>query len=115
MMIKLKIVFIAVISIVSSQSFSQQLGPRITESMVSLYNNSDRETSILLGDTAVRLDTFFIKAQEVWHSPSYVRDPVIKIQTGSFVATYLLRRGNSFMIYWNGRKKYWDLKRIQKR
>jgi hypothetical protein len=60
------------------------------------------------------LDTFELKANEVWYSPAYTVDPIIKIQTQNIIKTYQLRLGKNYMIYWNKRKKFWDINKTKK-
>ena len=71
--------------------------------------------SLLLGEDSLRLDTFKIKGNDVWFSPGYRKDPIIFIQTQAHVSKYQLRLGNYYMIFWNGKKKYWDINKTQKR
>jgi hypothetical protein len=96
-------------------SSAQTVGERITMPSVVIYNNSNTKKSILLGETPLKMDTFKIKKNEVWFSPVYQNDPTIKIQTQSHITTYQLKLGNYYMIYWNGNKKYWDIKKTVKR
>ncbi len=94
---------------------AQQAGERITSTLVIIYNNSNSKISILLGPPAGKMDTFNLKGNEVWYSPSYTKDPVIKIKTQSHVVNYQLRIGNSYMIFWNKKKKYWDITKTKNR
>lgn len=86
-----------------------QVGERIMETTVSIYNASNSEISFVLGDLSTNLDTFRLKKSEVWYSPAYNFDPVLKIQTQKTIKTYQLRLGDSYMIFWNKKMKYWDL------
>jgi hypothetical protein len=61
------------------------------------------------------MDTFKINGNDVWLSPVYNRNPVIFIQTQKHVSKYQLRPGNNYMIFRNGRKKYRDVRKTQKR
>ncbi len=94
---------------------AQQIGERITSTLVIIYNNSNSKISILLGFPPERMDTFNLKAHDVWYSPTYSKDPVIKIKTQAHVVTNQLRIGNSYMIFWNTKKKYWDIIKTKNR
>lgn len=112
---ELKIILSIIVLIFFIDCDAQQVGVGISSSTVSIYNSANAKTSILLGDTTLKLDTFILKPNEVWQSPAYLKDPVIKIRSQNHVVTYLLKRGNSFMIYWNRKRKYWDVKKIRSR
>lgn len=94
---------------------AQQAGERITKSAVVIFNNSNQDKYILLGETLAKADTFKIRKTEVWISPALKANPLIAIQTDTVVKTYQLKLGNYYMIYWNQRKKAWDIKRTIKR
>jgi hypothetical protein len=114
-MTRLKLILSASITTIALNCCAQQAGLRITSQAVAITNDAKHKISILLGDTTVRLDTFSLAPKAVWHSPNYQNDPVIKVQTDSYIATYLLKRGDSFMIFWNKKRKYWDVKKIRNR
>jgi len=110
-----KLLSTVILSIFLITCKAQAVGERITKTLVTIYNNSNTRLSVLLGDPSVRMDTFKLKENEVWYSPTYANDPVIKVQTQHHVTTYQLRLGNSYMIFWNTKKKYWDIKKTQNR
>jgi hypothetical protein len=102
-------------SLLFSSCAAQQVGERIMQTSVVIYNNNNQKMTIVLGEPAIKMDTFILKGGEVWISPVYKKDPTIKIQTKSHVANYQLKLGNYYMIFWNGKKKYWDLKKTSKK
>ncbi len=93
---------------------AQTLGERVLQTSVVIYNNTNQKMSIVLGESANKMDTFRLKATEVWLSPSYKNNPTVKIQTKNHVVNYQLKLGNYYMIYWNNKKKYWDIKKTSK-
>lgn len=93
---------------------AQQIGERLTKTSVVIFNNSKNSTSILLGESSSQMDTFKLKGNEVWLSPAYAHNPMIKVQTGKRIISYLLKPGNYYMIFWNDKKKYWDVKKTKK-
>ena len=92
---------------------AQQVGERLTKSSVVIYNNTKNKKIILLGNNT-KLDTFKLMENEVWLSPPFEYDPIFKLQTQNHVVNYQLKPGNYYMIFWNGKKKYWDLKKSKK-
>ena len=94
---------------------SQQIGDRVTKTSVVIYNNSNYKISILLGVSTLKMDTFKLKEKEVWLSPVYNRDPTIKLQTQNKVIAYQLKLDNNYMIFWNDKKKYWDIQKTKKK
>jgi hypothetical protein len=94
---------------------AQQAGARFTNTSVVIYNNSNNKMAILLGESPAKMDTFKLNRSEVWFSPIYNHNPTIKIQTQNHVITYQLRLGNYYMIFWNDKKKYWDVEKTKKR
>ena len=93
---------------------AQSAGARITKTSVVIYNNSNSTKTILLGNSS-KMDTFKIKENDVWFSPIFTFNPILSLQTEHHTATYQLRLDNYYMIFWNGNKKYWDLKKTKKR
>ena len=93
----------------------QQVGERIAKTSLIIYNNSNNKKSFLLGETTLKMDTFKIKANEVWSSPVYNRHPIIKLQTQNHAVTYQLIIGKKYMVFWNVAKKSWDVKKMKKR
>lgn len=93
---------------------AQQAGERFTKTSVVIFNNTNNKTTILLGSTT-KLDTFKLKENEVWFSPSFTFNPTFKLQTKNHTVAYQLRLDNYYMIFWNNKKKYWDLKKTKKR
>ncbi len=94
---------------------AQQAGDRFTKTSVVIYNNSNNKMSISLGESPAKMDTFKLNKSEVWFSPVYNRNPIIKIRTQNHVISYQLRLGDYYMIFWNNKKKYWDIKKTNKR
>ena len=112
----MKILFNIILSCFSIVSCTAQaIGKRITQNSVVIYNSSAKMISLLLGEASRRIDTFKIHGNEVWFSPEYNKNTVIFIQTQKHVSKYQLRLGNYYMIFWNGKKQYWDIKKTQKR
>ena len=111
--VKLRLSILLVCFLISCKA--QQTGLRITSTIVSIYNKSNKETMILLGPIPTRPDTFTLKANEVWHSPGYTRDPIIHIKSQNVTIEYQLKLGNSYMIYWRKEQKFWDLEKIKNR
>ena len=103
-----------VLMCLSVASKAQQGGIGITSSLVSVFNNSQSELSFLLG-YPTNLKSFKIKPQQVWYSPSFLTSPIIKIETQGITTEYQLKLGKAYMIYWNARKKLWDVKKIRER
>lgn len=97
-----------------AHGIAQQAGERFTKTSVVIYNNTNNKTAILLG-SATKLDTFRLKENDVWFSPPFSFNPIIRLQTQGHIVTYQLKRGNYYMIFWNDKKKYWDLKKTKKR
>jgi len=91
-----------------------QIADRITKTSVVIYNNTNNELNILLG-SKTKLDTFKLEKNDVWLSQPYNFNPIFKIQTQNHIVTYQLRLGKYYMIFWNVKKKYWDLKKTKKR
>ncbi len=91
----------------------QVVGDRISKTSVAIYNYSKNKTTILLGDST-KLDTFKIEDNSIWLSPPFKFNPIFKLQTQNFTVTYQLVLGNTYTIFWNDKKKYWDLKKIKK-
>ena len=113
---KMKILFnIILLCTFAASCTAQAVGQRITQNSVVIYNNSGNMISILLGEDSLRMDTFKIKGNDVWFSPEYHKDPIAFIQTQTHVGKYQLRLGNYYMIFWNDKKKYWDVQKTQKR
>lgn len=100
--------------LICNACLAQQVGTRIVETTVSLFNNSNNKLAILLGEPSSNMDTFELKANEVWYSPTYTINPIIKIQTRNIIKTYQLRLGKNYMIYWNKRKNVWDISKTKK-
>jgi len=94
---------------------AQKNPERIGRTSVSIFNNSNSMLTILLGDPSVKMDTFKLKENQVWSSPTYKNDPKINIQTQNHTVAYQLRLGKSYMIFWNKPKKYWDIMEIKNR
>ena len=108
-----KLLSLAIFFFLAGSCHAQKAGERITSTLVILYNNSNTQLSILLGE--VKMDTFKLRENEVWYSPTYKSNPIIKIQTKGHLVVYKLKLGMSYMIFWDGRKKYWDLIKIESR
>lgn len=109
------LIVLGIILLFSPNIFSQvgekDIGDHIKESTISLYNSSSQNIKVLLGLTESVLDTFIIRKHQHWVSPKYYDDPIIRIKTNSTLVEYTLHLGNSYKIYWNERKKVWDLKK----
>lgn len=113
-LLSIVIFFILLVSC-RTQAHSQQLGERLMSTAVGIYNSSNNKITILLGESSVKMDTFQVKENELWYSPSYNKNPIINIQTQNHLTTYQLKLGNYYMIFWNENKKYWDVKKTKKR
>ncbi len=100
--------------LVLASCVAQKAGDKISKTSVVIYNDADNDVSFLLGETS-KMDTFNVKENDVWFSPSFSFNPIIKLQTQSHILLYELRLGNYYMIYWNADKKYWDIKKTKKR
>lgn len=108
---------IPVILLFTSYAIAQekvQAGARFTETAVAIYNNTTNKITFLLGSNT-KLDTFTLKEKEVWLSPPFTFNPIFKMTTQNHTVTYQLKLNNAYMIFWNDRKKYWDLEKTQKR
>jgi hypothetical protein len=101
--------------LIDSSCKSQQVGARITANSVVIYNNSNSKISFLLGVKGAKPDTVNIKSNDVWFSPTYGSNPVIKIQTQKHISEYSLKLGNYYMVFWNSKNKYWDVKKTKPR
>src|SRR4030066_1311606 len=101
-------ILILVTLLITSCAQSQEVGEEITKTSIRLFNDSNQDIKVLLGINESYLDTFLVIKQEVWISPSYVKNPIFKIFTNSSPVIYRLRLGNIYKIYWNEKKKYWD-------
>jgi len=92
-------------------SLSMQPGEDFMKSFVVIFNNNDSRISFLLGDLT-NMDTVSLKEKEIWISPAYKVNPIIKIQTLDVTVVYQLTRGNYYMIVWNNEKRCWDISKI---
>lgn len=90
--------------------WAQQLGERLSQTSVRIYNNSGSEITVLLGKEG-RMDTLRLEGNKEFLSPPYNFNPIIQIQTQKKIVKYTLKPGNFYMIYWNEKKKYWDVKK----
>lgn len=86
----------------------ESIGGDYMESRIAIFNNTHTKISILLGDST-RLDTFKLKKNDNWFK--YDFNPIIKISTNNSIVTYQLLRGNQYIIFWNEKKNYWDLRK----
>lgn len=109
-----KLLSFLTIILVFSSCAAQQAGERFTKTSVVIFNNTDNKTTILLGSTT-NLDTFKLKGNEVWFSPSFTFNPTFKLQTQNKTVAYQLKLGNYYMIFWNSKKNYWDIKKTKKK
>jgi hypothetical protein len=88
------------------------MGQRVKKTTVTIYNRVNSVTTILLGSTT-RLDTFRLKSNELWISPAYGYNPIFKIKSQDTTVTYQLNISNSYLIFWNKEKRFWDLKEFK--
>jgi hypothetical protein len=100
---------------ISCLSQSKALPNRITQTSVVIYNDSNNRLTVLLGDPSTKMDTIILMENDVWTSPPLSFDPIIKIQTKKHIGEYQLSLGKYYMIYWNDKKKYWDIIKTNKR
>jgi hypothetical protein len=115
MKIKHSILILLFLILIGSSCKSQEAGVRITANLVVIYNNSNSKVSLLLGVPGAKPDTVSIKSNDVWYSPTYGSNPAIKIQTQKHISEYSLKLGNYYMVFWNSKKKYWDVKKTKPR
>jgi hypothetical protein len=113
----MKVLLSLLLLLVISQYTYCQIGPaRVTATSIGIYNTSNQDIKILLGADSTSLDTFTVLNNSVWYSGFYQHNPIIiKIKTGQTVKAYSVYLGNYYLIFWNKKKKYWDVKKTQKR
>lgn len=87
-----------------------QLGEGIYKDKVRIYNNSNSSKNILLGHNEDFVN-YLLDDNEVWLSPSFDFNPVVKIRTNDNIISYTLIRGFLYVIYWNEINKHWDIKK----
>ncbi len=102
-------------ALISLLLFSCALPPRLQDNVITIYNNSESDINIQLGEATEKLTAYTIKKKESWISPIFRNNPEIKLQTNDIITSYMLSKGKSYMVYWNGSKKRWDLTTIRKR
>jgi hypothetical protein len=112
---KTKLRLIVMLGLLSTIAFGQAGPAVVTKTSVGIYNTSNNDIKILLGETDSTLDTFMIQKNSLWYSGFYKKNPLIRIKTGENIVTYSIRLNNYYLIYWNKKKKYWDLKRTTKK
>jgi hypothetical protein len=87
---------------------AQAVGGDYIKGRIVIFNNTHTNISVLLGDS-IRLDTFKLKENDNWFKFDY--NPIIKIQTNTYIVTYQLLTGNQYIVFWNTKKNIWDLKK----
>lgn len=109
-----KLINLVFAAMFASAAYGQQAGARITQTTVGIYTDANKKIKVLLGESVNKLDTVTV-ADYVWYSQPYKKNPVLKIRTGNKNLTYRLKLGNIYMVYWNDPKKYWDVKKTNRR
>lgn len=105
----------AILLLLAAQCKSQQLGTRINANAVTIFNNSSRDISFLLGERGKKMKVYEIIARDNWVSPTYSTGPVIDLRTGKVHKKYNLKLASSYMIFWDAPKKVWNVKKIKPR
>ena len=107
--------FLAVLLVGQLRVQAQQAGKRISHTTVAIYNNSDKNLNIRIGLNEQNLQTYMIMSQEKWIGPTFPLNskPLFRIKTDQKETKYTLRLNKTYMIYWNSRKKAWDLKSVK--
>ncbi|KAA5542518.1 hypothetical protein [Adhaeribacter rhizoryzae] len=109
------IVLVAVLLLITLNSFGQAVGRRISETTLGIYNNSDRTLNFELGPNKRDVKAYSISSQENWISPNYSvkSKPVFRIKTAEKTKKYSVKLNNKYMIFWNNPKKAWDLTKVK--
>lgn len=89
------------------------LAERVIANNVIIYNNSNSEITISIGENLQKLNNYKINAQAKWISPKFEENPIIKIKSNKHIAEFILEKSITYMIFWNKTKKYWDLNKIE--
>lgn len=99
---------------ITNSIYGQQQGKRISHTTLSIFNNSEKDLTIKLGLTTYDLKAYLIKSQEKWTSPTFpIRSkPITIIKTNDNEVKYTLRLNTTYMIFWDNRKKYWNLTKV---
>jgi hypothetical protein len=113
-----KYIFISLLSVLligQHQLQAQQAGKRISHTTVAIYNNSDKNLNIRIGPNEQNLQTYMIMSQEKWIGPTFPLNskPLFRIKTDQKETKYTLRLNKTYMIFWNTKKKSWDLKSVK--
>jgi hypothetical protein len=101
--------------LITQRVYSQQEGKRISHTTLSIYNNSNKDLKIQLGLDTGHFQNYSIVSQEKWLSPTFPLNarPLFVIKTDNREVKYTLKLNSTYMIFWNNKKKYWDLKKIK--
>ena len=97
-----------------SQS-QNEIGERISKTTVGIYNDSQNDLMILIGENESFLDTIILEANELWYSFQYEENPIITIFSETKFVTYTLVLSKLYRIYWDNINKHWDVKRIRRK
>jgi|GEM_PF-6664148 len=88
----------------------EQIGEGFYKDKIRIYNTSDSSKSILLGLNE-DFNDYILDENEVWLSPSFNFNPVVKIRTNEEIISYTLVLGNFYVLYWNEENQYWDFEK----
>ena len=107
--------FLPLLLIYAGSCKAQQAGKRISHTTVAIFNNSDQDLNIRIGLNEQNLQTFMIRSQEKWIGPTFPQGskPLFRMKTDQKETKYSLRLNKTYMIFWNTRKKSWDLKSVK--
>jgi hypothetical protein len=109
------VIFIICFLAASCNSYGQQIGKRISHTTLSIFNNSEEKMAIKLGLQKTDLTSYTIAAQEQWISPTFPAGakPFFILKAKNKERHYTLKLNTAYMIYWNNKKNYWDLKQVK--
>lgn len=95
--------------------YAQQAGKRISHTTVAIFNNSDKDVNIKLGLIRNDLYAYLIRSQEKWISPTFPLNsrPLLIVKTNTIEKKYTLQLNKTYMIFWNNKKKYWDITKVK--
>jgi hypothetical protein len=112
----MKIIINVILLLFIVSASKAQIGPaEVTKTSVGLYNLENSDVRILLGKDRMSLDTFIIRKGSLWYSGYYEKSPIFIIKTGIVQKAYTLGLNNYYLIFYDSKKKYWDLRLTTKR
>ena len=96
-------------------TLGQQVSKRISHTTVGIFNNTDKKLDFQLGLSEEEFSNFQIFPQENWISPTFPAGskPLFRIRTQNKESKYSLRLNTNYLIYWNNKKKKYDLSKVK--